>query len=123
MTFFAAKMFDGVLLSSPKSLNAIRTVIHVPNTKTTESLRSMAQEKTVNGLAVSQKTSTPSTHVSSSPPVSGVLPRFRSGFGNIHPLIDELRDFEDFDNEEVARLREFISTTPSCETLATDTFQ
>jgi hypothetical protein len=51
------------------------------------------------------------------------LPRFRSGFDNLHLLTDQLRDFEDFDNEEIAMLRKFISTTKFCYTLATGTLQ
>jgi hypothetical protein len=41
------------------------------------------------------------------------LPRFPSGFDNNHPLIDDLRNFEDFDDEEIATLREPILTTES----------
>jgi hypothetical protein len=38
------------------------------------------------------------------------IPRFRSGFDSVHLLIDELRDFEDFDDQEITALWEFIST-------------
>jgi hypothetical protein len=56
-------------------------------------------------------------------PVGRARPRFRRGFDNVHPLIDEPRDFDDFNDEEIGTLQEFISTTESCQTLVTDTLQ
>jgi hypothetical protein len=64
-----------------------------------------------------------SMRVSFSPPVGRLLFPFGSGFDNIHPLTDKLRDFKDFNDKEIATLREFTSTTESCQALAIDTLQ
>jgi hypothetical protein len=51
------------------------------------------------------------------------LPCFRREFGNVHPFVDELRDFKDFDDEDITTLREFISVTESYQALAFEAFQ
>jgi hypothetical protein len=51
------------------------------------------------------------------------LPCFRREFGNVHPFVDELRDFKDFDQEDLAMLQEFISAAESYQALAFEAFQ
>jgi hypothetical protein len=51
------------------------------------------------------------------------LPCFRREFGNVHPFVEGVRDFKDFDNEDIAMFQEFISAAESYQALAFEAFQ